>query len=194
MQPTKLGIELLRIRHKYGWTRGEMAFNAKVSALTILRLENPAADNANRKVSQPTIKKMISHLANAQTPISREDAIELAELAGITPSVLNLPPEPKEPSAIAAAGSTTITPAEAARLMQVVFRLAEEMGVSRTEAMLGAIVDGSNPNAAGAEPTEFRYVSAPKRGAHGGIEQVMKTFVQAPATAPTRAIPRKKSR
>lgn len=193
MQPSKLGIELLRIRNKYGWTRTEMAFNAKVSALTILRLENPAADNANRKVSQPTIKKMISHLANAQTPISREDAIELAELAGITPSVLNLPPEAKEPTAVAAS-SGTITPAEAARLMQLVFRLAEEMGVSRTEAMLGAIVEGSSALASGPEPTEFRYVSPPKRGAHGGIEQVFKTYVPAPEPATSKALTRKKTR
>ncbi len=143
MTPNRIGVEFLKLRDRYGWSRREAGNYAACNALTILRIENPSADGANRTVAQSTIRRIIENLATSARPITIEEAHTLADAAGIAHTALKIPARHADtaPDDFASPpGSVSMSANDAAKLIQLVFKLAQDIGVQRTEAVLQSIV------------------------------------------------------
>lgn len=141
MQPSKLGVELLRLRNRYGWTRDQIAKLAGVSSLTVLRIENPKADGAGRRVTPATIKRMIQQLLDSDEPITIDEATALADAAGISRSAVHKPGNSIEAHDGVIGSITTL---EAAQLMQMLMDIAGEYGVDRTRRMLRSLAQAND--------------------------------------------------
>ena len=196
-----VSVELVKLREKYGWSQDEAASLAGVAPTTWYRAErtDPRAD-WSKGLRRRTLRTMLESLLNCAMPIGAEDALIIADAAGIPRTAIRVPAPTRALPAPPTTPSNMLSQDAALRLVALVFEFAARVGAERAESVLRQITDipmasplvalPADPRAQAAK-AYLRVFETPRQRADGSVEQVVKGYDVVPsATDPTAAAKR----